>query len=60
MLPPLKLVAGVLVLLRKKTSAEQRKMTVLQGIFRSEGTREGRGQQQKQYPSHRRSKGRIG
>ena len=25
-------------------------MTVFQGIFRSEGTREGRGQQQNQYP----------
>jgi hypothetical protein len=40
----------VLMWLRKKTSAECRKMTVSQGIFRSEGTREGRGQQQHQYP----------
>ena len=32
--------------LRKETSAERRKMTVFQGIFRSEGTRDGRGQQQ--------------
>jgi len=40
----------VLVWLRKKTSAERRKMTAFQGIFRSEGTRDGRGQQQCQYP----------
>jgi len=38
------------VWLRKKTSAERRKMTVFQGIFRSEGTRDGRSQQQHRPP----------
>jgi len=38
------------VWLRKKTSAERRKMTAFQGIFRSEGTRDGRGQQQHLIP----------
>ena len=47
---PHKVPSGVLVWLHKMTSAERRKMTVFQGIFRSEGTPEGRGQQQHQYP----------
>ena len=42
--------SGVLVWLQLMTSAECRKMTAFQGIFRSEGILEGRGQQRHQYP----------
>ena len=37
--------------LQSRTSAERRKMTVFQGIFQSEGTRDGRGPQPHDTPS---------
>jgi len=40
----------MLLTLRKKTSAERKKMTAFQGIFCSEGIPEGRGQQRQQHP----------
>ena len=45
---------GVAVQPHKKASAERRKMTAFQGIFRSEGTRDGRGQRLNGDPALRR------
>jgi len=41
------------VLLQSRIRAERRKMTVFQGIFQSEGTRDGRGPQQHATPAGR-------